>query len=246
VDFIVMTHSESLKRIENLELGNRFINALAKIAKLPQKSYFLYGSSALSVIFKDPTFSDKKIRFKNLPALRDIDIAVFPEIGWDQIIEIQQEVYAVSGGEYSLDAHSVPNAGNEDLCSIKGVTIPRSWLTYSIIEYYGLKISILDPIPTLMLRLLHGEPRIRDTKRIMKELSLLKSYSELNDERILFAFKKIMEKPKPGKILMRGSARLVFGILPPPLIERVRSMYRKKYVDQHLGESMIRTNPENL
>ena len=166
-----------------------FATALKPLGTLPADSYFIYGSTALDVREGRSVFGGEKVRFRGRDGMRDIDVGVFENtIDWNTIRDVAQGILDNTGGIYCMDPHLV--RCNGELAEIKGAVFPRCWLSTEAVFMDGVELSVIEPIPALMIRLLHGDPRVRDTKRIIREIELLPNISALNDERIIYGLKE--------------------------------------------------------
>jgi len=232
---------------DNETIDKYFEAALLNVTKLEKGIYFVYGSAAIAVREGNHYLARNKVRFTGIPPIRDIDIAFYSSVDWQNVVDLSHAVLIDSNGEICVDAHRI-NV-KDGICSIKHVEIPLSWLTTTTVSYGSASIEILDPIPSLMFRLLHiahDNLRPKDTFITLKEIQLLKNLSELRDERILVGFQTLLKHARPGKLLLTGPARVLLGFLPQGMLDKIRILYRKAFADNLIGEIPIRYKPEDM
>jgi len=230
-------------KLEGEVLNELFRKAMQPLEKLPAGSYFVYGSTALDAREGAPVYGAEKVRFKGLGKMRDIDVAVYDDaVGWEDVVGVAGDIYSQTEGRYCMDPHFIHCEG--DRVEIKGISFPKNWLTTETVYMGDSPIQVVEPVSAILIRLLHGDPRVRDTKRIIHEIGLLPNIRALNDERIIFGLNNLVHSPNFPHVATVGVAKLVMGLLPTEIQESIRTRWRKK--DLFLGTNPIRQQPEFL
>lgn len=230
--------------LESLRQMDTLYNTLEPIAQIDPDAYFLYGSSAQSVV-SGRILSRPKERFADYPPLRDIDLAVFEgAMHWTEIQRIAQSVIQISNGEFCLDPHLIRNdpeiPGNS---KILNASVPSRWLAPKKVDYRDLQLSLIDPASALMIRMIYAEARIRDTRRIIAEISEIKDW---HDERLRFGATHLLSTPNFRRKAPIATVKLLLGLLPESAQDQLRLYWRRKIPDIHLGTGIIRNEPEYL
>jgi hypothetical protein len=225
-------------------LKDNFFSAIEPISELPSDQYFIYGSTAQS-IRSGQILNRSKQRFLDIPPLSDIDLALFEDyFQWSEIMHLSQQVYDNSKSTFCLDPHFIKtDPENSSNSIIRGASLPKTWLLPIQYSFEGITLSLIDPTTSIMLRMLHADPRIRDTQIIIREMQILGNW---RDERLKFGISHLLNTPGFYKKAPLALTKLLLGLLPENTQEKLRLSWRNQKVDAHLGSSVIRYQAEHL